>query len=334
MELLFVLLLALALDALVGEPPRAMHPVAWMGKAISLLERFAPTHRESQVISQVVKSQWTLDSRLRTLDSMPRQLVYGGVMVLFTIFIFASPVYFLLLYVNKISMAAYIIVGALLLKSTFSFRELRHSALEIKAPLTRNNLEEARAKMPALVSRETQSLEKPALVSATVESVAENICDSFVAPLFYFLLFGVPGAMAYRVVNTLDAMIGYHGKYEYLGKCAAKLDDILNFIPARISGLLLVIASYLCKEDGRKAWQVMLRDHAKTESPNAGWTMSAMAGALRIRLEKVGYYSLGNTNNPLSPQLIVSGIRLAEISALLWFFFLVIVEVTYFVLAA
>ncbi len=132
----------------------------------------------------------------------------------------------------------------------------------------------------------------------------------------------------------MDAMIGYHGKYEYLGRVAARLDDVLNFIPARISGLLLVIAAHLCKKDGKNAWRVMLRDHRKTESPNAGWPMSAMAGALRTQLEKAGCYCLGNTNNPLSPQLITSGVRLADMSALLWVLLYLIVGVMYFVFIA
>ena len=307
MELLFVLLLALVLDILLGEPPRAIHPVVWIGKAISFLEKLAP------------------------LQGAQSRLVYGGVMVLLTIFIFASPVYLLLLYMSRVSPIAYIIVGALLLKPTFSLRELRYTALEIKTLLARDNLRGARGKIPALVSREPQSLGKSALISATVESVAENTCDSFVAPLFYFLFLGVPGAVAYRVINTWDAVIGYHKKYEYLGKFAAKLDDVLNFIPARISGLLLVVAAYLSRKNGKNAWQVMLRDHGKTESPNAGWPMSAMAGALKVRLEKVGYYSLGNANNPLSPSLITSGIKLAGVSVLIWVLFCLTMEVTYFV---
>ena len=307
MELLSVLLLAVAIDILFGEPPRVMHPVVWMGKVISFLERFAPIQRT------------------RT------QLVYGAGMVLLTIFSFTLPIYFLLLYLNEISLIAYIVAGALLLKPTFAFRELRQTALEIKVLLAGGNLEKARGKMPCLVSRDTQSLAKPELVSATVESVAENLCDSFVAPLFYFFLCGVPGAVAYRVVNTLDAMIGYYGKYEYLGKFAAKLDDVLNFIPARISGLLLVIAAYLSRKDGRNAWQIMLRHHCKTESPNAGWPMSAVAGALKVRLEKAGCYNLGNPNNPLSPDLIASGIRLLEVAALLWILFCLTVEVTHLV---
>ena len=307
MEGLFILLLALVIDVLLGEPPRFMHPVVWMGKVISFLERFAP------------------------VQGTRAQLLYGAGMVLLTIFIFTPPVYFLLLYVNEISPIGYIITGALLLKPTFAFRELRQTALEIKVLLARGNLGKARAEMSCLVSRDTQSLGKPELVSATVESVAENVADSFVAPLFYFLLFGVPGAVAYRMVNTLDAMIGYHGKYEHLGRFAAKLDDILNFIPARISGLLLVIAAYLCRKDGGGAWQIMLRHHDKTESPNAGWPMSAAAGALKVRLEKAGCYSLGNPNNPLSPDLIASGIKLLEVAALLWVLFCLTMEVTHLV---
>jgi adenosylcobinamide-phosphate synthase len=310
MEGLFILLLAVVIDILFGEPPRVIHPVVWMGKVISFWQRFAPVRRG-----------WP-------------QLVYGAVMVLLTIFIFASPAYFLLFYMGKISLVAYIIAAALLLKSVFSFRELRKIALEIKVLLASDNLKEARTKLPGLVSRETQALGKPALVSATVESVAENTCDSFVAPLFYFLLLGVPGAVAYRVVNTVDAMIGYHGEYEYLGKFAARLDDVLNFVPARISGLLLVVAAYLSRRAGRRAWQVMLRDHGKTESPNAGWSMSAVAGALEVQLEKVNCYSLGNPGNPLSPWIIASGIKLAEVSALLWVSLCLITEVTHFVFAA
>lgn len=310
MEGLFILLLAVVIDILFGEPPRVIHPVVWMGKVISFWQRFAPVRRG-----------WP-------------QLVYGAVMVLLTIFAFASPAYCLLLYVGKISLTAYIITAALLLKSVFSFRELREIALEIKVLLASDNLKEARTKLPGLVSRETRALGKPALVSATVESVAENTCDSFVAPLFYFLLLGVPGAVAYRVVNTVDAMIGYHGEYEYLGKFAARLDDILNFVPARISGLLLVVAAYLCRRCGNRAWQVMFRDHSKTESPNAGWPISAVAGALEVQLEKVNCYSLGNPNNPLTPQFITSGIRLAEVSALLWVSLCLMMEVTHFAFAA
>ncbi len=304
MEGLFILLLALLIDLVFGEPPRVTHPVVWMGKIISFCKRFTPVQGKHP------------------------QVIYGSVMVLLTIFIFTSPVYFLLSYARQVSPLAYVLIGALLLKPSFSFRELRQTALKIKLLLTKGNIEEARSRMPALVSRETQNMGEPEVVSATVESVAENTCDSIVAPLFYFLLFGVPGAVVYRVVNTWDAMIGYHGKYEYSGKFAAKLDDVLNFIPARITGLLLVMAAYLCRKDGKNAWRVMLRDHGNTESPNAGWPMSAAAGALRTQLQKAGCYSLGNINNPLSPELIASGIKLAQVATVLCVLFYLIGGVT------
>ena len=138
------------------------------------------------------------------------------------------------------------------------------------------------------------------------------------APLFYFLFFGVPGAIAYRVVNTLDAMIGYHGKYEYLGKFASKLDDMLNFIPARLTALLLVLASFLSGRGARASWQVALSEHSKTASPNAGWTMAAVAGALNVPLEKVGHYRLGRAGVPLTPETIDAALKLMLISMLSW----------------
>lgn len=310
MESIIILLLALAIDLSIGEYPRPLHPVVWMGKVSSLGLRIAPR-----------RGRWA-------------QLIYGAGVVILTIALFALSAYFLLSYLKGLNTAAYVLVAALLLKSTFSLKELRRAALRVKRFLEGGNLRRARVEMKALVSRDTSQLDKPHLVSATVESVAENTSDSFVAPLFYFLLFGLPGAIAYRVVNTLDAMIGYHGKYEYLGKFAARLDDGLSFIPARLSGLLIVAAAYLCRKDGRNAWQVMLADHGNTQSLNAGWPMSAAAGALRTQLKKVGHYSLGNANSPLSPQLILPGVRLMVVSALLWVVLCLMVEVMNLVFTA
>ncbi len=239
-------------------------------------------------------------------------------MTLVTTGLFATGAYLVLFYLKGVSYAAYVAVGAVLLKSTFSLRELRRAALGIKRLLLEEKLDEARRELRSLVSRDTRGLPGPLLVSATVESVAENVSDSFVAPLLYFLLLGVPGAIAYRAVNTLDAMVGYHGHYEYSGKFASRLDDVVNFIPARLTALLLVLAAVLSRRDGGSSWQVMLSDHARTESPNAGWPMAAAAGALNVRLEKPGQYQLGQAGVPLVPQVIDDGLRLMEIAALFW----------------
>jgi adenosylcobinamide-phosphate synthase len=313
--------LALVIDLVLGEPPRVLHPVVWMGKVISLLERINVGH------SPFV------------------QFVYGSVITLVISGLFTAPVYFLLFYLKSLSFAAYVIVGAVLLKSTFSLKELRQVALRIKGLLLKEKLDEARFELRSLVSRDTQNLPKPLLVSATVESVAESTCDSFIAPLFYFLLLtipeafyflplAVPGAIAYRVVNTLDAMVGYHSKYEYLGKFASKLDDVLNFIPARLTALLLALATFLSRKEVKTSWQAVLSEHSKTESPNAGWPIAAMAGGLSVQLEKVGYYRLGKANAHLVPETIDAALKLMLIAMLTWVIICFIVGGISFVLTS
>lgn len=310
MDILIMLAGALAIDLALGEPPRVIHPVVWMGKVTSLWERGGIGQRPVA------------------------QFIYGAGMTLVTIGLFTIPAYFILFNLKGVSYVAYVIAGAVLLKFTFSLRELRQAAISVKRLLVKEKLDEARFELRSLVSRDTRGLPKPLLVSATVESVAENACDSFVAPLFYFLLLGVPGAIAYRVVNTLDAIIGYHQKYEYLGKFASRLDDVVNFIPARLTALLLVSAAFLSKRDTRASWQVMLSDHSKTESPNAGWPMAAVAGALNMQLEKAGHYQLGKANAPPVPQVIDTVIRLTGIAALIWVIICFAVEVSCFVVTS
>ncbi len=307
MEIILILLLAVAIDLALGEPPRLIHPVVWMGKAISFLERGA-----------IDKSAVT-------------QLFYGLAMTLVATGLFAVPAYFALMYLKSLGIAAYIIGAAMLLKTTFSLKELRKAALRVKNLLLKDRLDEARFELRSLVSRDSRGLSKPLMASATVESVAESTCDSFVAPLFYFLLLGVPGAVGYRVVNTLDAMIGYHGRYEYLGKFASRLDDVLNFIPARLTALLLVLATFLSRRDARASWHAALSEHSKTESPNAGWTMSAIAGALGVQLEKVGHYKLGDNHHSLSLSTIDASVQIITTTALVWSLLLILAEVIYHV---
>ncbi len=308
MEIILILALAIALDLALGDPPNALHPVAWMGKVISLLERVSYGHRPAA------------------------GFIYGLAMTLFTVVLFAIPACFILLYLENLNLVAYIIVATVLLKCTFSLKGLQRAALRVKELLQENKLDEARFELRSLVSRNTGDLPQPLLVSATVESVAEGAGDSLVAPLFYFLLFGVPGAIGYRVVNTMDSMIGYHGKYEYLGKFASRLDDVLNFIPARLTALLLVIAALVMKRNGHNSWQTAFREHARTESPNAGWPMAAMAGALNTRLEKVGHYRIGKGNTALVPETIDSSIKLFSMAASIWVLICFIVGVIHFVI--
>ncbi len=308
MDLILILAGALVIDLALGEPPLALHPVVWMGKFIGLWEKWG-------------------------LKSTPLfQFIFGTILTLITIALFAVPAYYLLAYLKDWNFLVYIILGMVLFKITFSLRELRQAAQNIKSLLLAKNLAAARFNLRSLVKRDASNLTEPLVVSAAVESVTENTCDSFVAPLFYFLILGIPGAVAYRVINTLDAMIGRHDQYEYLGKFAARLDDVVNILPARLTALFIVLAAFILRINPRAAWRIMLRDHAKTASPNAGWPMSAAAGALGVQLTKLDHYQLGDQKQPLVPHTIDSASRLIFISAFSWVFLCLAVEVTRFAL--
>jgi len=309
MEALLILATAVVIDLALGDPPDALHPVAWMGKVTALLEKGG-----------------------RRLPPAG-QLIYGIIMTLFVAGLFTAALYFLYLLVGHYSQAGGIILGGVLLKLTFSIRGLWRTACKIRDFLQKSDLTTARYEIRALVSRETQDLSEPQLASAAVESVAEGLGDSLVAPLFYFLLFGLPGAIAYRVVNTLDSMIGYHGRYEHLGKFAARLDDILNFIPARLAALLLVLAAAL-KRHGRHAWRTAIAGRARTESPNAGWPMAAMAGALDARLEKTGHYVLGDSGAAPNADTITRAVKSFLTAASLWLAICFIAEGVSFAITA
>ena len=287
-EELAVLAVAVVLDLTLGEPPSWAHPTVWMGRMTSLLERLAPRQGLAAVLAGA-------------LISLALAACWG------------AAAWFAAYGLKSLHTAAYILVGGLLLKSTFSVRMLHREAAKVKTLLDQDDLAAVRRQMPSLVSRDPSQLTHEQAGAAAVESVSENMSDSFIGPWLAFALFGLPGAFAYRAINTLDSMIGYHGVYEYLGKASARLDDLVNILPARVTGLLIVAASAaLPGQNAGGAWRIMRRDRGNTESPNAGWPMSAMAGALGVRLEKVsnhGGYQLGDPERNLRPADITSAVR-------------------------
>lgn len=272
MEELAILGVALAVDLFLGEYPPRLHPVVWMGRLTDALVDRSP------------KSGPT------------RQLLYGVLMVLAALALFVGPAWFLTAFFQRTGGIVYVLTGAVLLKSAFSLRALWASVEQVRLELTYGDLQEARRALGRIVSRDVATLSPSLVAAAAIESAAENYIDSFVAPLLYFLLLGPVGAIAYRVVNTMDAMVGYRGRYEYLGKAAARLDDVLNYVPARLAALLLAVSAGPVGGSPLGALRAMGREHGKTESPNAGWTMSAMAGALGVELVKPGVYRLGAGN--------------------------------------
>lgn len=287
----FVLLAALAVDRFYGEWPGPWHPVVWMGRLQSALRRFAPRPAAPAFLYGAGMA-------------FAGPLVFGGGSALLLDGFHALPV-------------ARFVVSVVLLKTAFSLRALEDAALTVPEALQAGDLGRAREDLRSLVSRDTSELPPPLLAAAAIESVAENLSDSFVAPLLFYAVAGVPGALVYRAANTLDAMIGYHGETEWLGKTAARLDDVLNLIPARLTALLLALAAPLCGLSARGAWRIWRRDGAVTESPNAGRPMAAMAGALGVELEKRGHYRLG-AGSPL-PEAghVVRAVALVRTAAVL-----------------
>lgn len=293
---LAVLGLAIAIDLLLGDPPNRWHPVAWMGSLIGWGKRRAP--RAGPVT----------------------RFLYGAVLVLGGAAAFTLPMVLLSIAARRLGPAATLILTAPLLKSTFTQSGLVRAAGEVEQALQAGDLPEARRLVSwHLVSRDTSALAAGQVAAAAVESVAENVTDGFVAPLLYFFLLGLPGAWAYRFSNTCDSMLGYRDpEHEYLGKFAARFDDLLNWVPARLTGLLMTLAAALAGEDARGAWRTMWHQHRRTASPNAGWTMSAMAGALGVTLEKVGHYRLEGGPAPLSAETIARARRVANFTAALF----------------
>lgn len=301
------LLLAVLLDITLGDPPNIVHPVAYMGKLIALAERFSP---KSNHIAQ---------------------FFYGLLMATVIPALFAAAGYFLTIAFKDTHPAIYIAVIGILLKMCFSIKSLGKAALQVKTELAVNKQDHQKS-LSALVSRDTSDLTPTQAASAAVESVAENTTDSFVAPWIYFAIFGLTGVLAYRVINTLDAMIGYRGKYEYLGKASARLDDFLNLIPARISALAIICGSKILNLNAGCALRLVLSEGHSVSSPNAGLTIAAMAGALGVTLEKKGHYQLGSGLREPGIKDITDSVKLMQVVAALTFIVIGAIMVVIYVL--
>ena len=264
-----VFAVALALDIMLPEPPMAVHPVAWMGRLISACERMAmPWGRR-------------------------RQLAFGVAMAVLVPLVFAAVAALALVGLREIGWLAYLFLGGLLLRTSFTVKGLGKATLAVADALDADDVLVARQRVQGLVSRDTAELQEGQVASAAVETVSENVTDGYLGPWLAFAVLGLPGAWAYRAVNTLDSMVGYRGRYEWLGKASAKLDDAVNFIPARVGALLSIAAGGLLGYGAARGWRVMWQDRRRPASPNAGWTMAATAGLLRVELEKPGHYVLG-----------------------------------------
>jgi adenosylcobinamide-phosphate synthase len=295
----FIFALAFLIDLVLGEYPDRIHPTIGIGKLITYLKAKAK-HKNPRV-----------------------EKANGVLMAVAIMLVFALPVFVLLYGLRSLphpyGEILYIIVGAILFKATFAVSGMGQYTKPIAAALKKKDLAGARKWLPYIVRRDPNSLNERQIVSAAVESIAESTTDGITAPFFFFALFGVPGAFAYRVINTLDSMVGYkNAEYRNIGWFSAKLDTITNYVPARVTAYLMVASAMLLGEDWRESWRILQRDKHKTASPNAGYTISAMAGALNIQLEKQGYYTLGDDRGNISHEDIGKALRIMTLTAALF----------------
>jgi adenosylcobinamide-phosphate synthase len=267
-----VLFLAVGLDLLLGDPPSRFHPVAWLGWLIALGRRLS-----ARVPGELL-------------------VLYGALLMVVVTIIAVLGALAAQAAAGWLPWPFGLLAQAWLLKCSFSIRDLVTAVWRVRDGLEAGDLAGACAAVGRdLVSRPVDDLDERATASAAVESLAENLTDSWVAPLCFYLVAGLPGAWAYRAVNTADAMIGYReSALEQLGGASARLDDLLNLLPSRLAALAVIAGARIGGESASRAWTVWRRDGGSTSSPNAGQTIAAMAGALGVTLEKRGHYRLGD----------------------------------------
>ena len=300
LESILIVSFALILDLLFGDPKNKFHPTSWIG---TLIAKLVP----------IVKNKSPIVEKL------------GGIVLVIAV---TSLVIIILVYLNigiqyiAVEIIASILVvasGTILLKTTIAIRGMEKHALAVMDSIELNDLEAARVRLSMIVKRNTKDLDKNHVLSATLESISENTVDGITGPLFYFAIFGLPGAFVYRIVNTFDSMIGYKTNlFRNIGWFGANCDKVLNYLPARITSLVIIIGALFLHNDWKKSYQIMKRDGKNTESPNAGYPMAALAGALGARFEKIGHYSVGEGNLVLTKTHLHSAIALMKLTSFLF----------------
>ena len=252
------------LDCLLGDPLSAAHPVVLMGKLISFLEN---------------------QLRPRFPKTPQGERTAGTIMALTVLLVSAGVGLLLLLLAWRIHPWVYLILSSFLCWQCFAARCLMTEAKKVVTCLEQQGLGAGRRQVSMLVGRDTENLTEEQVVKAAVETVAENTSDGVVAPLFWMALFGAVGGLFYKAVNTMDSMVGYkNDRYLHFGRFAAKFDDVVNFIPARLSALAMIASAFLLRLDGQNAWRIWRRDRRNHASPNSAQPESACAGALRVQL--------------------------------------------------
>jgi len=299
-ESIIVIFFALAIDFTFGDPKNKFHPTAWIG---SLIAKLVPSLKNSS-------------------DNLEK---LGGI---FLIVISCVAVVSLLTLLNiginlisidYLSAIVSIIIGGILLKTTIAIKGMEKHALAVVSSLENDDLTSARDNLSMIVKRNTKNLDKNHVLSGVVESISENTVDGITGPLFFFGFFGLPGAFVYRVINTADSMIAYKTNiFKNIGWFTANSDKTLNYIPSRLTGLVMILSSVILGNDWKQSYKIMMRDGRNTQSPNAGYPMAAIAGALGTKFEKLDYYSLGDGEISFSSKHVKSAIALMKMTSIIF----------------
>jgi adenosylcobinamide-phosphate synthase len=302
-----ILFIALTLDAFVGEPPAKVHPVVWMGRIVAALE----------------KGLYRGTERAQRLKGTAAAAV---VIVSFTV-----PVALFQLFGYRVAsespalLLLYVGLSAYLLKSSFTIFMLQKEALGV-TDLAYTDIEAARFRLRALVSRDRVGLNRERILSSVCESVAENTVDSVVSPLLFFAVFGVVGALCYRAVNTLDSMLGYRDHREHAGLFSARLDDVLNYLPTRLAivpmllGFRVMSGKTACGE----AWTVLQRDRHKKRAINSGIPVALFAGGLGVTLTKPSSYEIGKGQDDITKNTVSRAVNVMLFTSMFTLVFAVV----------
>lgn len=295
------------LDFLFGDPVWLYHPVRLIGALISGLEKLAR----------------------RVCGEKKKALLAAGILLWLIVASVSVAVPCALLYAaGLLHPAARFVLESFWCYQLLAAKSLKQESMKVYDEIKKGDLTGARKAVSMIVGRDTESLNETGVVKAAVETVAENTSDGVTAPLLFMMIGGAPFGFFYKAVNTMDSMIGYKDeKYLYLGRCAAKLDDVLNYLPARMSAVLMTLAAYLLDMDGRGAWRIYLRDRHRHASPNSAQTEAVCAGALGIRLAGDAYYFgklykkeyIGDAVRPVEAEDIIRANRLMYGTAVLTF---------------
>lgn len=286
--------IAFILDRLLGDPSWLLHPIVFIGRLIGVLEKG---------IRAVLPKTKT------------GELFGGFIIVVLTLVISGTIPTAILYFISKLSFPLAVVVNLMWCWQILAARSLKEAAIAVAQGMRVGGLEEGRRRVAMIVGRDVDSLDEEGVIKATVETVAENTTDGVVAPLIFIAIGGAPLGFFYKAINTMDSMIGYRNqRYRYFGRVAARLDDVVNFLPARLTALLMVLVAPVAKQETRKnSWRIFRRDRRQHASPNSGQTESAMAGALGIQLAGDAVYfneiyekpTIGDDDRPVEVEDII-----------------------------